>query len=367
MNANIPPSAGFIYGPMPHYIDHLAPLCDLLQIPLIVTEEEIKASLHRFYPNVTVILQNYIEVAEFLVQNFSILFVCTPRVLFDEICFFAQKLNNKFLSTIWCPHGNSDKGHLFPYMQALDKEHFSLVYGQKMIDFLKQKNAFSHIRAYVETANFRKAYYLENQKFYDQMTESFLHQKLPLAEKTVLYAPTWQDAENSSSFYTATFPIIENLPGNWNLLIKPHPNLLLEGEAKGKKLLESCQDKENVLIITDFPPIHPLLAQTDIYIGDFSSVGYDFLSYNRPMFFLNEQKRDAAKDSGLFLYRCGIEIHPEQYKGLYKVIQDELVHDEVLFSDIRQEIDSYTFGKGLPLADLKKKILSLLESLSLYE
>jgi hypothetical protein len=34
-------SAGFIYGPLEHHLDHLAPFCSLMQLPLVLTDEEL--------------------------------------------------------------------------------------------------------------------------------------------------------------------------------------------------------------------------------------------------------------------------------------------------------------------------------------
>ena len=48
-------SAGLIYGKLAHHLDHIAPLCSLMQIPLIVTEEEIARAARQFYPGVEVI------------------------------------------------------------------------------------------------------------------------------------------------------------------------------------------------------------------------------------------------------------------------------------------------------------------------
>ena len=78
---------GLIYGPAEHYIDHLAPLCSVLSIPLLVTEEEEEALLRLFYPDVQVYRVPSIEMPDFLVKNFDIVFACTPRLLFDEIFF----------------------------------------------------------------------------------------------------------------------------------------------------------------------------------------------------------------------------------------------------------------------------------------
>ncbi|MBX9924509.1 MAG: CDP-glycerol glycerophosphotransferase family protein [Rhabdochlamydiaceae bacterium] len=336
--------AGLIYGPAPHYIDHLAPLCSILGIPLLVTEEEEESLLRTFYPDVKVHRIPSIEMPDFLVKHFDIVFVCTPRLLFDELFFFAQKLRNKRVHTIWCPHGNSDKGHRSVFMEGLNKEEISLVYGDKMIDFLKQKEVFHQLKKHIVTGNYRKSYYLKHKAFYDQILQEKVLRKLPSAEKLLFYAPTWRDAESSSSFFEATSILIETLPPNWNLIIKPHPNLLMENEEKNRNLMETYETKEQVLFLQDFPPISPLLAAMDLYIGDFSSIGYDALCWNKPMFFLNQQKRNPQTDQGLYLHQCGTGILPDQYESLYDIIRSTLPQDASRFGEIRKTIDMYTFG-----------------------
>jgi teichoic acid glycerol-phosphate primase len=270
------PCAGLIEGWAPHYIDHLAPLCSLLEIPLIVTEEEISKSLALFYPKVTVYCISVLDLPEKITTCLELLFVCTPRILVDETLFLAQKLRNKKIHTIWCPHGNSDKGHQSSHMEALNKEEFSLVYGQKMIDFLKEKGGFSQLKCAIEISNFRFLYYKKNKAFYDHLLKTDILQKLPPNKKLLLYAPTWQDGEKSSSFYEATSHLIKELPKEWNLIIKPHPNLALKNTALYNSFLKLSKSYPNILFLEDFPPIYPLLSAVDIYIGDFSSIGYDF-------------------------------------------------------------------------------------------
>ena len=349
-------AAGLIYGPASHYIDHLAPLCSLMQIPLFVTEEEEEKLLTTFYPEVKIMRIDSIRLPDLLAQNIDIVFVCTPRILFDEVFFFAQKLRNKKVHTIWVPHGNSDKGHVSASMEGLNQEEVALVYGDKMIDFLKQKKAFDQLKAHVMIGNFRRAYYLQHKAFYDRMVLERFLKKLPQAEKTLLYAPTWNDSESSSSFSEGVRFLVENLPENWNLLIKPHPNLLMENEEKNQRLIAKYESHERVRFVLDFPPIYPLLNAADIYIGDFSSIGYDFLGFDKPMFFLNAKKRDPKTDLGLYLYQCGVEIRPEEYKNMYEIIKKSLPQDHANFSAIRKKIDDYTFGSRKSSEALKKEI-----------
>ena len=75
------------------------------------------------------------------------------------------------------------------------------------------------------------------------------------------------------------------------------------------------------------------------------------------MFFLNKHKRDAKADKGLFLYRCGVEVLPEQFSGLYKIIEKNLPGDKERFSKVRSDVYQYTFGTERPFADIKADII----------
>jgi hypothetical protein len=334
--------AAFLYGPETHHLDHLAPLCDLLGIPLIVTEESIALLAKRYYPMVDVILYDYLSVAETVVQNFDQLFYSMPRPLFDEIFFFAEQFLKKKVRTIWCPHGNSDKGHNSFFMEALQKEEAALLYGEKMIDFLKKKQAFHQLKSHVALGNFRYTFFKRHALFYRQLVDQEITDKLPPASKTLLYAPTWQDCEKSSSFFSATPHLIQKLPRHSNLIIKLHPNLPKTHPEETEMLIEQHSKNPNILFLHDFSPIYPLLEKIDIYIGDMSSIGYDFLTFNRPLFFLNQNLRDPKTDLGLYLFRCGTSIAPQDYPHIYQIIEQIGASD---FAQEQKELHAYTFGR----------------------
>src|SRR5581483_4613726 len=352
-------AAGLIYGPELHHLDHLGPLCSMMGIPLIVTEERIFDLAKRYYPGLHPILFDYLAIAEYLVSHYDIVFYSMPRDIFDEIFFFAQKLLQKRIRAIWCPHGNSDKGDSIFYMEALKKEEAVLLYGKQMFEFFKRKDVFDQLKGWVATGNFRLQFYLENKAFYDQCAEKEIFTKLPEAEHTLLYAPTWQDYEKSSSLFNAIEPLIKSLPSDNNLIIKIHPNSLLQDEFTLEELMRKHEDKGNILFLTEFPPIYPLLARVDAYIGDMSSIGYDFLYFNKPMFFLNPNGRDRNTDAGLYLFRCGIEIHPEDYTHIHKIIKDYFLFELRSFSEIRKAVYEYAFGHPKPLDKLKEEVQQL--------
>lgn len=153
--------------------------------------------------------------------------------------------------------------------------------------------------------------------------------------------------------------MIATLPDNHNLIVKLHPNLVQQEAFKVETLIEKYQGKQNLLFLTEFPPVYPLLALVDVYIGDMSSVGYDFLAFDRPMFFLNQNLRDRENDMGLYLFRCGIEIPPEEYKNIHKAIEDFFQYELRNFSEVRKDVNAYAFGHPRLLEDLKKEIARL--------
>jgi len=326
-------------------------------IPLIVTEEEIADLAKKYYPHLNVFLWNYLEAPQKIVQSAEIVFCCLPRDLFDEIFFFAQKLLAKRVHTIWCPHGNSDKGHSSFFMEALKKEQVALIYGKKMIDFLMKKHVFDQLKAYVLIDNFRYGFFKLHQMFYRQIVQKEISGHLLPGKKNILYAPTWQDYENSSSFFEATDILIKNLPAEYNLIVKIHPNIFLTQEARIEVLKEKTHEQKGILILTQFPPIYPLLHDIDIYVGDMSSIGYDFLTFDKPMFFLNQNRRDSKIDPGLYLFRCGVEVLPEQYSEIYQIIAKHIPYDKRDFSEARKEVYRYTFGVEKSLERLREEIL----------
>lgn len=287
--------AGLIYGPEFHHLDHLAPLCALLAIPLVLTDQKIAHQAQKFYPDLKTILWTDQEIPEKLTATFDTIFYSTPRLLFDQVFFFAQSLHNKRIRTIWCPHGNSDKGRSSLFMEALAEEELLLTYGPRIETFLKEKEVFA--KTY-RIGNYRLAYYEQHKDFYNKLLP-------PKQKTTLLYAPTWQDQEKSSSF-PKIWPILLKTPKEFTLLVKLHPHLYLQYPKEIEELKENTPP--NLCILEDFPPIYPILAQTDLYIGDMSSIGYDFLAFNRPMLLLSPS--ELAK-SGKFL-------PPEEYPSLFE-------------------------------------------------
>ncbi len=329
--------AGYLQGNLEHHLDHLAPFCALVGWPLIVTEEKMYELARLYYPGLTLYYWPPLEAPFKMTEQFEKVVTTLPRIAFDEIFFIAEASLKKRLTTLWLPHGNSDKGHRLPWMEALRHEEAAFVYGPKMVDFLMEKKV--PIPRLIPVGNFRYVYFQKYRLFYEQLLD-----QMGIKKSFILYAPTWKDAENSGSFESAIDALIEQLAG-LPLLIKPHPNQAEDVRSIQKQL------SYDVRWLDHFPPIYPLLERTTHLIGDFSSIGYDFLVFNRPLFFFNPHRR-SLEDKGLFLHRYGTQISSstslaEQLKNPYHP---------------REKIPSlvaYTFGEASQWLELIEKVKQL--------
>jgi len=289
-------SAAFNTGPDFHLLDHIAPLADLLQIPLITTEELNYTLAKRYYPQIEV---RYIPDLEFklgeIAEEFDALFEC--KYWQPHLKTLFRQLFNKEMRLIFCPHGQSDKGYQTPLLAPYAEQDAVLIYGQLMLDMLKDLK--TPIPKHAIVGNYRLNFYQKHRSFYDRLAS----EEIPLdpSKRTLLYAPTWLDADGSTSFFKFGKQVIEQLPTDWNLILKLHPLLEQRNPAEFYALGALAEKKSNLFLIHEFPPVYPILAKIDVYLGDHSSVGYDFLSFGRPLYFI------PTKNLGK-LHSCGTTV-----------------------------------------------------------
>lgn len=338
-----------------HHTDHLAPLCSLLGAPLLIGEEQHFLTAQSHYPDVQVELVEWKTITpKLLAEHFDLLLSCDdwPRQEFKDRFQPFEQLFGKRLRNLHCPKGFSDKGFWFERCANQDA---TVIYGRNMIDLLKERGVWENMSDYVITGNYRHSYYIKNKEFMDSLVEKEIFSQFEKEQTTVLYAPTWEDSEKSTSLYGIADHLFSKLPSDMNLLVKLHP-LLTHDEADAAKtaaVMDAAKGKPNIVVIKDYPLVYPILNRADCYLGDLSAVGYDFLAFNRPMFFLNQQKREAAKDRGLYLFRCGIEVQPEDYPRIYSIIEESI--ENTSLSNVREEVYAYSFDE-ISETDLKSAI-----------
>ncbi len=244
---------------------------------------------------------------EYIAREFDVILTC-GKFWAMELKPLLKLFFNKEIRFVFVPHGNSDKEALLnkPVDQDID-----LVYGPQMHTGKIGTRVF-------EIGNLRLWFYKKHKEHFDQLAESFFSS----GKKTVLYAPTWETKATNTSFFKNSDKIIEELNDSYNLLIKLHPLLEENNPAQFYQILGKYEN--HVQFILHFPAIYPLLEKTDIYLGDYSSIGYDFLAYDRPMFFLSE---------GGALQVCG-----ERFNG-------SVVSNQEDFSSVRKKMYKECFGK----------------------
>jgi teichoic acid glycerol-phosphate primase len=336
-------------------LDHLAPLCSLLDCPLFLTEEKNQQLTQKFYPNVS----------SFLIptEEFSLFTLAEKYRYLIQSTFWDQSLIHLIKSAYpdvrfgYCPHGNSDKGHQKPMLEPLLWQDFAFFYGEHMVDRLKKQNLFKGAPPHIFTGNYRLAYYQKNKAFYDEIVNQELH-KLDLRKKTILYAPTWKDDELSTSFFAVCKKLVQEAPSEINLIIKVHPLLEEMNPAEYYRALPELSVKNNILLLEDFPPIFPLLSKVDIFLGDLSSIGYDFTYFQRPMFFFNPFQKISSDHPSLYLHQCGTVIPDNE--DIFDFIEKNSL---LVKKEKQKEIWEYAFGKT------QKKLtkLSFLEAVTQKE
>lgn len=275
--------AGFNTGSEFHMLDHIAPLAELMQMPLITTEERNDRLARHYYPQVKT---RFMPDLEFqlgaIAEEFDALFEC--KFWGADLKSLFRQFYKKEMRLVFCPHGQSDKGlHSLAQYPLQD---ILLLYGELMIEMLKELQLWPLIANYAFVGNYRLAFYRKYQEFYDGLAEKEIFSKLKSKNRTLLYAPTWKDGNQSTSFFDHGAKVISELPADWNLIVKLHPLLEERDPAYFYSIATLADHKPNTLIVDEFPPVYPLLSRADAYLGDFSSVGYDFLAFQRPLFFL---------------------------------------------------------------------------------
>ena len=312
-------SAGLIFDESSHYIDHIAPFCALQKWPLIVCEGRVADLCRRYYPGLKVIEKNLWDLS-------------CPKTIVS--CYPAKLLEAAFppsaaANILWLPHGNSDKGWKVFSFEVLQRE-TALVYGQKMRDFLKKKQV--NVTT-LSIGNFRLRYWMKHRIFYD----GIVARELPPFHNSYLYAPTWNDPEKNGSFWEMFPRLAHRLPKGSSLIVKLHPNIERQKGVEIEQLKGAYESQKNIVFLPEFPPIYPLLNRCSAYIGDMSSIGYDFLYWNRPMYFLTKNGGDPKLDPSLYLHQCGLSIDPTEF------ISGAETQD---LQQKRKEIYDYTFDRS---------------------
>ncbi len=320
---------GILSGRKISFLDHLIPLCSMMGIPLYCTDRWTAELADIFYPSVSLVKKPLLESYD---AFFYVELSRTPLGSFD----FRQFLHTQPKRSVFGFHGNSDKNLDTFWIERLVDEDLVLVYGDFFIDCLKDKGVWPRLNSVVRTGNYRLNYYEKQRAFFERVVNPYRFSASK--RKTILYAPTWcypdRHSQWNSSFFDTHRDVLESIPEDFQIFVKLHPYYFSLFPKEVADLKKALEEHEQIRFLDETPLIYPFLEQADIYLGDYSSVGYDFLAYNRPMFFLSPRE-------DVFLHRCGRWIAPKEYPHLYSILRDD--RQETL-RETRQQMYHYVFG-----------------------
>ncbi len=296
-------------GPDFHLLDHIGPFAYSMKMPIYIEEEKNFTLSKHYYPMLESI--HFPEIATnlgFFAKNFDELYEC--KFWLPHLKLLFKNLYQKEMKLIFCAHGQSDKGFSSPLLQPYSTQDTCMIYGPLLKEMLEELNIPAKCKY---TGNYRLAFYEQHKQFYDALAKNEIFARFPSQQFTLLYAPTWLDADNSTSFFQSITTLCEKLPNSINLIVKVHPLLEMRNPAHYYALPNLIEKKPNRILITDFPLVYPLLARADAYLGDYSSVGYDFLYFQKPMFFLLNKQLPLGK-----IHKCGVIL--ERIEDLFSML-----------------------------------------------
>ena len=340
-----------------NHVDHLAIVAYILKAPLFVDSKSLYASIQKYYPQIQPFyFPHHQQILESVAYNYNAIFfsMANYRTNLSPLLniFYGKKVH------FWyCPHGNSDKT-----LEHYSMQEYALIYGNQMKKRLDKEGHLKHLKGYVETGNIRKLFYHTHKAFYDALVEKEVFSKFAKKQTTLLLAPTWQSKDKHSCFESCE-PLIDQLPDHYNLIVKLHPWLHHHRPGFVYLIQEKFKHKKNVVILPAYPLVHPLLERTDLYLGDISSIGYEFLQFNRPLFFLIPKEHHEKEEKSFPIYQCGHIIPKKSSQKIFHFIDKHLKDQETLFQK-RQETYTFAFGQQIPFSIIDQNIRNCLTSSS---
>lgn len=306
-------------GPRLSFLDHLIPLCHLWKIPLLCTDEWVYTCAQLFYPSTELILAGHEDFQQKLAPYQTFVTV-EPCRLHNKAFQFGEFIYRGEAKTIAGFHGNPLKFRTEYWIERYIHEDQVLIYGDYLIEYLKEKGVWDHLKKSLLIGNLRKKFYDAHQLFFKRVAQPHLFASNQ--RQTLLWAPTWSYPHFSNPFEEA----LENIPTDFQVLIKLHPFMYRLYPAETAALKERYTASDQVLFLDEIPLIYPLLAQTDFYVGDSSSIACDFLFFNRPLFLIGENEYPWAKRTkgGASLFEdlrqrdCLSEMRQQAYRYFYE-------------------------------------------------
>lgn len=336
----------------PHHVEHLAPWCEIMGMPMLVDARPETLAAARCYPGLAFASTPGLVATPDLRAFAREARARAPRVVFVSELFERWHLRELFggarpARVVYVPHGFSEKRQ--DWARETAYQDVAVLYGEHAYDQLLDFGVAAALERPFFSGDVRRAYHRRHAAHFRASTGALA--ALPRAERTLLYAPTWTDAIRSSSFFDAFAAFVEGMPASWCLIAKLHPRL--ERHADVIDTLALRARGRDVHLVRGSPLTHPWLDLADAYVGDMSALAYDFLASGRPMFFTNATAGTAADAKDSRLFGCGTVIPPERYGDLARIVDEAWNRDAGRYGEARRALDRYTHAPERGVDDLR--------------
>lgn len=311
----------------PHHVEHLAPLCSLINMPLIALNEQTYHTALDYYPNIRVEIRGSYDSRD-QIAAMRALFKSefhSARAVYYSNLYTRSRLREIFehrsqpLRVVYCPHGFSEKRQRWSAMAGY--QDVTLLHGINSLRQLASFGVAHELSMPLYVGDYRFRFYREYQNFFDELLR--LEIEWMSTRPTVLYAPTWEDGTGSCSASIVLELILSNLPANINLLVKPHP-LLYRSDMFRRIGSALPGTHANVRFASCPALVFPYLERAAAFIGDMSSIGYDCLLYKFPLFFLDPCIGGSHSNSDSELFRVGRVVPPNSFPKLINLVLAEI-------------------------------------------
>jgi hypothetical protein len=309
-----------VAGPRVSFLDHIMPLVHRWNIPLVCTDPWVFACAQLFYPPAEMILA---ELGNFqkILSQFKTFVTVEPCRLHPQALQFGEFLYQGPGETIAALHGNPYKFRSDYWIERYAHEDCLLIYGQHLIDYLGEKGVFDRLKKKVFMGNIRKRYYEEHRAFFDRVAQPYLFPEN--GGRTIFWAPTWHYPHVPDEL----FPL-KHIPDPFQILFKPHPFMFHLHPEKIAVWREEMRASKKILFLEEIPLIYPLIQKAQFYLGDYSSVAYDFLSLDRPLFLIGNATVDWAvtltDPNGIFAASSQEDTLSEMRQKVYRYVYDAI-------------------------------------------
>ena len=175
-----------------------------------------------------------------------------------------------------------------------------------------------------------------------QRNEELKKMGLDPGKKTVLYAPTWHDRAMNSSWNKFHNALVTDIPKNLNVIVKPHPNIQKYSPNELAEFRKRLLSFPNTRIFESTPDPVPLMAASDLLLGDVSGITREYLAFRRPFVFLSNKPKFLWMKNKTRLWVCGEVVTAPS--AMWKTVERSLNNPDRYMKEIERFLQN-TFYK----------------------